>query len=191
MSLQVNSLTGPIPPALSTLVKLTKLLLSDNKLSGSIPGYINTLMPLHIIDISSNKLTGPVPSFFVPLATNHTINISPLSELYLDSNSLDSVIPSSLCQLSFLKMVMLSENSDILCYPDCLADLSGKRPGFKMHMGSTIKCSKCKYGYLLWNDSNLITYWCFIVYLIVWLQIHFLQALLLPILLAPLLSQPP
>ncbi|PSS19740.1 Inactive receptor kinase [Actinidia chinensis var. chinensis] len=84
MSLQNNSLTGPIPD-LSPLSNLKSLFLDHNSFAGSIPTAISTLHRLRTIDLSRNNLTGPIPKSFV--------NLTRLNYLRLDSNRLNGSVP--------------------------------------------------------------------------------------------------
>ncbi|KAG8390912.1 hypothetical protein BUALT_Bualt01G0132900 [Buddleja alternifolia] len=63
LSLQNNSLTGPVPD-LSGLLNLKVLFLSRNYFSGSIPPSISTLPRLKTLDLSYNMLAGPIPASF-------------------------------------------------------------------------------------------------------------------------------
>ncbi|PIN26143.1 Serine/threonine protein kinase [Handroanthus impetiginosus] len=84
LSLQNNSLTGPIPD-LSGLVDLKVLFLSRNYFSGSIPPSISTLHRLKTLDLSSNMLTGSIP-----------FSLNGLERLYyfrLDFNRFNGSVP--------------------------------------------------------------------------------------------------
>ncbi|MCD7471730.1 hypothetical protein HAX54_012363 [Datura stramonium] len=84
LSLQNNSLTGPIPD-LSPLVNLKVLFLDHNLFTGSIPVSIFTLHRLKTLDLSYNNLTGSIP-----------ISINGLTRLYylrLDSNRINGSVP--------------------------------------------------------------------------------------------------
>ncbi|KAF8406287.1 hypothetical protein HHK36_008372 [Tetracentron sinense] len=59
LSLQNNSLTGPIPN-LSGLVNLKSLFLHHNSFSGYFPPSIPSLHRLRTLDLSYNNLTGPI-----------------------------------------------------------------------------------------------------------------------------------
>ncbi|KAL5714011.1 hypothetical protein ACHQM5_016029 [Ranunculus cassubicifolius] len=61
LSLQNNSLTGPIPD-LSRLVNLKTLFLNQNSFSGVFPVSITSLHRLRTFDLSSNNLTGRLPN---------------------------------------------------------------------------------------------------------------------------------
>lgn len=85
LSLQNNSLTGPIPD-LSALFNLKVLFLDHNSFTGSIPASIFTLHRLKTLDLSYNKLTGSIP-----------VAIKGLNRLYylrLDSNRINGSIPA-------------------------------------------------------------------------------------------------
>ncbi|XP_010263449.1 PREDICTED: probable inactive receptor kinase At5g67200 [Nelumbo nucifera] len=84
LSLQNNSLTGPIPD-LSGLVNLKTLFLDHNSFSGVILASISSLHRLRTLDLSSNNLTGPIPS-----------GLTLLDRLYylrLDKNRLVGAVP--------------------------------------------------------------------------------------------------
>ncbi|XP_057504262.1 probable inactive receptor kinase At5g67200 [Actinidia eriantha] len=84
LSLQNNSLTGPIPD-LSPLSNLKSLFLDHNSFAGSIPPSLSTLHRLRTLDLSRNHLTGPIPKSF--------IDLSRLNYLRLDSNWLNGSVP--------------------------------------------------------------------------------------------------
>ncbi|CAN4122642.1 unnamed protein product [Withania somnifera] len=84
LSLQNNSLTGPIPD-LSSLVNLKVVFLDHNFFTGLVPLSIFTLHRLKTLDLSYNNLTGSIPA-----------SINGLNRLYylrLDSNRLSGSIP--------------------------------------------------------------------------------------------------
>ncbi|CAL5415550.1 unnamed protein product [Camellia sinensis] len=84
LSLQNNSLTGPIPD-LSGLFNLKSLFLDHNSFNAPIPPSISTLHRLRTLDLSYNNLTGPIP-----------LSLTNLDRLYyfrLDSNRLNGSIP--------------------------------------------------------------------------------------------------
>lgn len=84
LSLQNNSLTGPIPD-LSGLLNLKSLFLSHNYFAGSVPPSISTLHRLKTLDLSYNMLTGPMPG-----------SLNKLDRLYylrLDYNRFNGSVP--------------------------------------------------------------------------------------------------
>ena len=66
LSLQNNSLTGPIPD-LSGLFNLKTLFLDHNSFSGSFPPSILKLHRIRTVDLSYNNLTGALPSWLATL----------------------------------------------------------------------------------------------------------------------------
>lgn len=86
IDLSTNSLTGEIPPNITSLDALINLNLSSNQLSGEIPNKIGTLQSLESLDLSKNKLSGGIPSSLSSLAF--------LSYLNLSYNNLSGMIPS-------------------------------------------------------------------------------------------------
>ncbi|KAK6130859.1 hypothetical protein DH2020_035377 [Rehmannia glutinosa] len=99
LSLQNNSLTGPIPD-LSGLVNLKVLFLSRNYFSGSIPPSISTLHRLKTLDLSYNMLAGSIPP-----------SLNGLDRLYylrLDFNRFNGSVPPF--NLSSLQIFNVSHN---------------------------------------------------------------------------------
>ncbi|KAK6115929.1 hypothetical protein DH2020_008198 [Rehmannia glutinosa] len=99
LSLQNNSLTGPIPD-LSGLVNLKVLFLSRNYFSGYIPPSISTLHRLKTLDLSYNMLAGSIPP-----------SLNGLDRLYylrLDFNRFNGSVPPF--NLSSLQIFNVSHN---------------------------------------------------------------------------------
>ncbi|KAI9200029.1 hypothetical protein LWI28_001690 [Acer negundo] len=84
LSLQNNSLTGPVPD-LSRLVNLKTLFLDHNFFTGNFPLSILSLHRLKTIDLSYNNLTGPIPKWLA--------SIDRLYSLRLDVNRFNGSIP--------------------------------------------------------------------------------------------------
>lgn len=100
LSLQNNSLTGPIPD-LSALTNLKVLFLDHNFFTGSIPPSIFTLHRLKTLDLSCNNLTGSIP-----------VSINGLNRLYylrLDSNRINGSVPP--LNQSTLRVFNISRNA--------------------------------------------------------------------------------
>ena len=102
LDLTENQLSGPIPPELGRLTKLTGLSLADNQLSEPIPPALGRLTHLTALDLSKNQLTGPIP-----LALGRLAN---LEDLRLSSNQLTGPIPPALGRLANLEDIRLSSN---------------------------------------------------------------------------------
>lgn len=104
LSLRSNpSLSGQIPPLLSSLTSLQILTLSQNKLTGAIPPVLFSLKSLLHLDLSYNKLTGAIP---LTLG-----NLNSLVGLDLSYNSLTGLIPPTISQLGTLQKLDLSSNA--------------------------------------------------------------------------------
>mmetsp|Transcript_8179 Transcript_8179/g.19193 ORF Transcript_8179/g.19193 Transcript_8179/m.19193 type:complete len:1555 (-) Transcript_8179:52-4716(-) len=108
IELKGNSLWGGLPPEISLLDNLEYLGLSENEIK-EIPAEVFKLERLKVLDLEKNLIeTLPEVIVTIDLSTMGT-SISPLEELYLSYNKLDS-IPSSLFQLSTLKVLWASNN---------------------------------------------------------------------------------
>lgn len=100
LSLQSNSLTGPIPN-LAGLVNLKTLFLDHNSFSGAIPPSISSLHRLRTLDLSYNKLSGVIPLDIT--------NLNRLNYIRLDSNRFNGSIPP--LKQSSLQIFNVSFNS--------------------------------------------------------------------------------
>ncbi|OMP03896.1 hypothetical protein COLO4_10127 [Corchorus olitorius] len=100
LSLQNNSLTGPIPD-LSGLINLKTLFLDHNFFTGSFPPSILSLHRIRTLDLSYNNLTGPLPTSLASL--------DPLYYLRLDWNNFNGTIPP--LNQSSLKAFSISGNN--------------------------------------------------------------------------------
>lgn len=100
LSLQNNSLTGPIPD-LSQLINLKSLFLNHNSFSGSFPPSLLSLHRLKTLDLSNNILTG-----LIPMALT---NLDRLYYLRLELNRLNGSIPP--LNQSSLKIFNISHNN--------------------------------------------------------------------------------
>ncbi|KAH0989980.1 hypothetical protein GBA52_001463 [Prunus armeniaca] len=86
LSLQNNSLTGPIPD-LSGLTNLKTLFLDRNSFVGSLPPSLSSLHRLRTLDLSFNNLTGPLPAFLIT-------GLDRLYYLRLDWNRFTGPVPA-------------------------------------------------------------------------------------------------
>lgn len=84
LSLQNNSLTGPVPD-LSGLRNLKSLFLDHNSFSGSFPPSILFLHRLRTVDFSYNNLTGSLPAWLA--------NVDRISYLRLEWNHFNGSVP--------------------------------------------------------------------------------------------------
>ena len=100
--LNLNQLSGPIPPQLGNLDNLQGLYLTNNQLSGPIPPQLGDLDNLLELFLNRNQLTSPIPP--------ELSNLSSLNYLYLGGNKLSGHIPTELSNLSNLKNLFLGGN---------------------------------------------------------------------------------
>ncbi|XP_051150956.1 probable inactive receptor kinase At5g67200 [Andrographis paniculata] len=100
LSLQNNSLTGPIPD-LSGLTDLKALFLSRNYFSGGVPPSVAALHRLKTLDLSRNMLAGSIPA-----ALN---GLDRLVYLRLDFNRLNGSVPA--LNQSSLEVFNVSHNA--------------------------------------------------------------------------------
>ncbi|KAJ8564488.1 hypothetical protein K7X08_000948 [Anisodus acutangulus] len=89
-----TNISGPVPEFLSKLKNITYINLSYNNLVGTIPPSLSTLSNLEFLRLDRNKLTGPIPESFSKLAPK-------LTDLYLGHNQLTGVVPTSFAGWSF------------------------------------------------------------------------------------------
>ncbi|KAF9619247.1 hypothetical protein IFM89_005801 [Coptis chinensis] len=114
LSLQNNSLTGPIPN-LSSLINLKSLFLNHNSFSGYFPFSVIFLSRLQILDLSYNNFTGSVPSeltrldwvYYLKLNSNRfngtipPFNQSLLLIFNVSDNNFTGAVPVTLALLKF------------------------------------------------------------------------------------------
>lgn len=86
LDLSNNSLSGSLPPEISTLPNLSILILGKNSLSGELPVEISKLMGLEVLDLSFNHFKGGIPDMIQP----------DLKVFNVSYNDLSGKIPQSL-----------------------------------------------------------------------------------------------
>ncbi|KAJ1255960.1 hypothetical protein BS78_K128000 [Paspalum vaginatum] len=119
-----NSFEGHIPASLGNASGLTDLVLSANNIMGQIPNIFGKLSGLCLLNLEQNMLEARDSAgweFFDALT-----NCSSLSELALDANNLQGVIPTSIANLSTnLTYLLLSENHLYGIVPSSIGKLNG------------------------------------------------------------------
>ncbi|XP_031488082.1 polygalacturonase inhibitor-like [Nymphaea colorata] len=123
---KLTGLTGPIPPAICALTRLTFLRLDWNQLSGPIPACLSSLRALTYLDLSFNQLSGPIPPSLAQLPKLGALHLDrnqltgqipdsfgrfkgSVPDLYLSHNNLSGQIPASLGAMNFVN-IDLSRN---------------------------------------------------------------------------------
>jgi Leucine-rich repeat (LRR) protein len=103
LNLSSNHLSGQLSQqAVSNLLRVNFLYLSDNLLSGTLPATLQELQSLSFLFMDENLLSGPLPGFIGSLPA--------LSSLNMSNNRLSGTLPPSLAQLAKLNVLMLSSN---------------------------------------------------------------------------------
>lgn len=137
-----NRLLGKIPVELTSLPRLTSLLLDGNQLSGEIPSEIISWESLTTLDLSRNELSGQIPAvigslpdlLYLDLSQNRLSGEIPpqighlrLTALNLSSNQLSGKIPDQFNNLayenSFFNNSNLCADTPILNLPSCYRKL--------------------------------------------------------------------
>lgn len=127
-------LTGPIPPSISNLEKLTSLLLVGCGFSGPIPDTIGTMENLYTLSLNSNGLTGEIPAslgnlnvYWLDLADNKLTGSIPVSSgtkpgldkmihtkhFHFGHNQLSGTIPDKIFNQNMSLIHVLFENNQL------------------------------------------------------------------------------
>ncbi|KAG0605948.1 hypothetical protein M758_9G100800 [Ceratodon purpureus] len=86
LTLENNTLEGPIPTWLGSMTSLATIWLADNQLSGPIPAELGSLKHLQQLNLQGNNFTGPIPPSLQ--------NCTSLQYLFLNDNNLSGSLPS-------------------------------------------------------------------------------------------------
>ncbi|VAI77769.1 unnamed protein product [Triticum turgidum subsp. durum] len=105
----MNKLSGPIPPELGRLQKITSLLLWGNALSGKIPPELSNCSALVVLDLSGNRLSGQnLLAGEIPREIGKLQNMVFL-DLY--SNRFTGHLPAELANITVLELLDVHNNS--------------------------------------------------------------------------------
>jgi hypothetical protein len=125
VNLSFNAFVGSIPDCWAECHMLQSLNLAGNKFTGSIPVSLGNHPNLENLLLWSNDLSGPIPDIFEGAAKLRRLNLSnnrftgglyplrhctALTDLQLQRNMLDEPIPSTVGDLTNLKILMLQYN---------------------------------------------------------------------------------
>ncbi|XP_059652149.1 leucine-rich repeat receptor protein kinase HPCA1-like isoform X2 [Cornus florida] len=131
-----KGLTGPLPPPIGNMKKLSSLILVGCSFSGLIPDTIGSLQQLVYLSLNSNSFTGPIPPslgnlsnlYWLDLADNKLTGTIPVSNgttpgldmlvhtkhFHFGSNQLNGEIPSKLFSSSMVLIHLLLENNQLI-----------------------------------------------------------------------------
>ncbi|XP_057833678.1 receptor-like protein 11 [Cryptomeria japonica] len=111
-------LSGPIPPSLANLTRLTHLQLGGNSFFYSIPACLHNLSNLVSLKISSCDLNGSIPSHLLSLPNLQEVDLSANPDL---GGELSSILPRHSASLNSLVLTTTSVAGAI---PDSIANIS-------------------------------------------------------------------
>ena len=139
-----NSLTGPIPDAVSLWTSIRKLDIGENILSGSIPHDVGSMLDLEWLDLGLQLLTGNIPDHLGSLAKLSWLNLrdndslrgcfpdwlwlrslAGLAVFALQNNAFTGSIPDWFWSKSELLVFSMTYNQLTGSLPDAIASLSG------------------------------------------------------------------
>ncbi|KAF8690449.1 hypothetical protein HU200_040803 [Digitaria exilis] len=101
---EINMITGNLPPEFSNLKKLEELVINANNLIGKIPLELSSLVNLYRLDLSQNQFSGHIPLEFGQMENLQYLDIS--------ANKLSGSIPKELGNC--LKLISLALNHNNL-----------------------------------------------------------------------------
>jgi EIX receptor 1/2 len=113
LNLAKNNLLGKLPNSLGTLRKIESLHLNNNNFFGEIPSLF-LCHKLKIINVGDKNLQGPLPMWI-----GH--HLHKLIILRMRANKFQGIIPTSMCNLSFLQVLDLSINNITGEIPQCFS----------------------------------------------------------------------
>ncbi|XP_040371689.1 receptor-like protein EIX2 isoform X2 [Rosa chinensis] len=116
LNLGNNTFSGNIPSTVGYLKNLVLLRLQDNKLSGDLPSLENCT-ELRVVDLGTNRLSGRIPAWIGQTLTK-------LLVLRLHFNEFYGSLPLSLCGLSVIHVLDLSQNNISGALPHCLNNIT-------------------------------------------------------------------
>jgi Leucine-rich repeat (LRR) protein len=148
--LSQNSLSGSVPPCISSWVNMTTIDLSANKLSGSLPTAFAQLKKLAAADVSTNHLHGQLVALFNdvvvlsvsdneftgPLPLN-TFNSTRLQTFIASKNCFSGTLSPGICAAASLQTLALS---GLMSAANCRVHLPFKRFTIEFFRGGIPPC---------------------------------------------------
>ncbi|KAK4278586.1 hypothetical protein QN277_016415 [Acacia crassicarpa] len=139
LDMSSNLLTGKLPHCWRQFISFEVLILANNNFSGEIPSSIGNLKGILTIHLNNNNFSGKIPSLmnspslkFIDVGQNNLYGKLPtwighylpnLIVLRLQGNKFHGNIPTSLCKLSLLQILDLSQNNINGTIPHCFNNL--------------------------------------------------------------------
>ncbi|KAK7336899.1 hypothetical protein VNO77_17450 [Canavalia gladiata] len=175
LQLQLNGLSGILPPEIGSLHNITVLLFFSNQFSGQLPPEIGNLSSLQYIDLSYNSYNGSIPPTIgklhnlinLTLASNQLSGAFPpeigdmgsLNVLDLGQNKLAGPLPSSIIRLKNITLFYLHSNNFSGTIPEdfgpaFLTNVSFANNSFSGKLPSGI-CNGGKLNYMAASMNNL------------------------------------
>nr|GEW27590.1 hypothetical protein [Tanacetum cinerariifolium] len=138
LDLSENNLTGPLPSRLFTLPYVQAIRLNGNKFSGDVPFHLFDLPSLKWLILSRNQLAGHVDVHifgklphltYLDLSLNNFSGLPQiqwyrLQGLFLQSNLIEGPFPPSICNMSSLLYLDMSNNSFGGLIPECAGNIN-------------------------------------------------------------------
>uniref|UniRef100_A0ACD5Z2K9 Uncharacterized protein n=1 Tax=Avena sativa TaxID=4498 RepID=A0ACD5Z2K9_AVESA len=117
LDLRHNQLSGPVPPTIFNMSRLVDMSLAYNNLTGHIPSNTSFSLPmLQIIDLYNNKFEGPIPSGLAACQRLQKLGIA--INLFVD------VVPTWLANLPRLTWISMGANNLVGPIPPVLSNLT-------------------------------------------------------------------
>jgi hypothetical protein len=141
-----NNFNGSLPHSFGNLNDMQRISISNNCFSGTLPSFLQNYHALQVLDVGNNMFSGTVPTFLSGVSSNpqnpHT-NMNSLREIYLNNNNFQGFIPSTMCTLDRLQVLVFNDNPNVSCYDTCL---NKYRSGLtmKINVGSAVPCDSCE-----------------------------------------------
>ncbi|KAL6206725.1 hypothetical protein ACLB2K_023972 [Fragaria x ananassa] len=116
INLKNNSFHGSLPKELARLQRLKFISFTFNKFIGSIPSWFEFLFNLQILSLYGNTFSGFTPPAIFNLSALQVIDLRyeigclHLVELGLDSNNLNGLIPTTICNMSTVMAIGVGFN---------------------------------------------------------------------------------
>lgn len=144
----MNELEGALPYTFSNMNNLIQISLSNNLLNGTLPEFFQTFHELEVLDLGNNLFSGTVPRFLSGVSANPqnaNINMDHLRAIYINNNRFSGFIPSDICTLDRLEVLVFNDNPNITCYDTCLNKyMSRFEMKMKINVGTAVPCDSCK-----------------------------------------------